>query len=108
MLGIKLSDKIKNEVIRNKTKVTDIVEKVRNLKWKWAGHVCRMPYDRWARILVEWVPRDGQRNKGRPRKRWEDIFKEKSGPDWRKQARDRERWRKLGEAYATEATSTCQ
>ena len=61
-----------------------------------------------SRIFVEWVPRDVQRNKGRPRKRCEDIFKETSGPDWRRQARDKERWRKLGEAYATEATSTCR
>jgi hypothetical protein len=107
MLSIKISDKIKNCTIRKKTKVTDILEKIRNLKWKWAGHACRMPCDRWARKLVEWVPRNGQRNKGRPRKRWEDIFKEKCGPEWRRQARDRDRWRKLGEAFAAEATYTC-
>jgi hypothetical protein len=47
------------------------------------------------------------RNKGR-RRRWEDVFKEKCGPEWRRQVRDRDRWWKLGEAYAAEATYTCQ
>lgn len=108
MLDIKLSDKIKNKIIRKKTQVTDIHSKIRNLKWKWAGHVCRMPCNRWARKLIEWIPLDGKRNKGRPRRRWEDAFTEICGPMWRREARYRDRWRKLGEAYATEATSTSQ
>lgn len=105
MLGIKLSDRVTNEEIRMKTKITDIVERIRSLKWKWAGHICRMENERWTKKIIEWVPRDGKRKRGRPRKRWEDIFKERCGPDWRRQARDREKWRKLGEAYAAEATS---
>ncbi|KAG7301329.1 hypothetical protein JYU34_014259 [Plutella xylostella] len=42
MLGIRLSDRISNESIREKTKVMDICERIRTLKWNWAGHVCRM------------------------------------------------------------------
>ena len=34
MLGISLRDKIRSEVIRQKTKVTDIVQKVSKLKWQ--------------------------------------------------------------------------
>ncbi|CAH2241350.1 jg15550 [Pararge aegeria aegeria] len=41
MLGISLRDKIRNEVIRQRTKVTDIAFRVSILKWQWAGHVCR-------------------------------------------------------------------
>ena len=106
MLGIRLSDKIKNETIRKETRVTDVLEKIRNLKWRWAGHVCRMSDDRWTYKIMQWMPRAGQRSRGRPKKRWEDIFKERCGPDWRRQARERERWRKQGEAYAKEATLT--
>lgn len=108
MLGIKLLDKIKNSIIRKKTQVTDIHYQIRNLKWKWAGHVCRMPCNRWARKLIEWIPLDKKRKKGRPRRRWEDTFTEMCGPMWRRKARDRESWKKLGEAYAIEATSTSQ
>ena len=62
------------------------LEKIKNLKWKWVGHVCRILFYRWARIFAEWVPRYEQKNKGRPKKRREDIIREKSGPDWRGQA----------------------
>ncbi|CAG9125592.1 unnamed protein product [Plutella xylostella] len=46
--------------------------KTAKLKWAWAGHVCRMHPDRWARIVTEWVPSDGRRRRGRPRRRWRD------------------------------------
>ncbi|KAJ0171013.1 hypothetical protein K1T71_013212 [Dendrolimus kikuchii] len=36
MLGISLMDKIRNEDIGKRTKVTDIVRKIRKLKWQWA------------------------------------------------------------------------
>lgn len=100
MIGIKLNDRISNINIRQKTKLYDIVKRVRILKWNWAGHVCRMDNTRWAKRLTEWIPRDRKRKQGRPRKRWRDVFKENIGPDWMRQSRDRILWRKLGEAYA--------
>ncbi|KAG6464707.1 hypothetical protein O3G_MSEX014681 [Manduca sexta] len=41
MLNVKKSDKLKNRVIRYKTKVIDITLKIRRLKWRWAGHMIR-------------------------------------------------------------------
>uniref|UniRef100_A0A8R1EVI1 Uncharacterized protein n=1 Tax=Caenorhabditis japonica TaxID=281687 RepID=A0A8R1EVI1_CAEJA len=41
-------------------------------KLKWAGHVSRMKYDRWAKIVSEWDPRGSARPRGRPPKRWAD------------------------------------
>ena len=43
MLHITLHDKVKNTVIRSKTKVKDILGKKRKkeAKWRWAGHVAR-------------------------------------------------------------------
>jgi len=40
MIGITLRDKIRNEKIR-RTKVTDVLRLVTQLKWRWAGHVAR-------------------------------------------------------------------
>ncbi|KAL3287523.1 hypothetical protein HHI36_001992 [Cryptolaemus montrouzieri] len=41
MLGVSLRDKIKNEEIRRRTRVTDILRRIAELKWHWAGHVAR-------------------------------------------------------------------
>ena len=39
MLGLKLSDKVDNVSIRNKTKIMDVQKRIRLLKWHWAGRV---------------------------------------------------------------------
>ncbi|CAG9118738.1 unnamed protein product [Plutella xylostella] len=64
--------------------------KTAKLKWAWAGHVCRMHPDRWARIVTEWVPNDGRRRRGRPRRRWRDDL-DKFLTQWPKEAQDRDR-----------------
>lgn len=107
MLGLKLSDKITNVQLRRITKVMDAQKRIRLLKWHWAGHICRMNNNRWTKRLTEWIPRDRKRGKGRPSKRWRDIFSQRGGSSWMRTARDREVWKGLGEAYADEATTTC-
>ena len=39
MLNVKLKDRIRNTIIRQRTRVTDIVQYVTNTKWKWAVHI---------------------------------------------------------------------
>lgn len=105
MLNIKLSDRKLNKQIRKETKITDVVKRIRSLKWSWAGHLCRMAENRWTKRIVEWIPLDAPRKKGRPKMRWEDVFRRRCGTNWTTQTTNREEWRKLGEAYAEEATS---
>ena len=62
MLGVSLKDRIRNEAIREKTKVTDIARKISKLKWQWAGHICRRTDSRWSRRVLEWRPRLGKRS----------------------------------------------
>uniref|UniRef100_A0A8R1HVD3 Reverse transcriptase domain-containing protein n=1 Tax=Caenorhabditis japonica TaxID=281687 RepID=A0A8R1HVD3_CAEJA len=50
----------------------DMEKQVLRRKLKWAGHVSRMKYDRWAKILSEWDPRGSARPRGCPPKRWAD------------------------------------
>ena len=54
MLNIKLKDILCNIVIRQRTRVTDIVQYVTNAKWKWAGHFFRMKGNRWTIRSTEW------------------------------------------------------
>ena len=42
MLGITLRDRKRSTWIREKTKVKDIIQVVKQQKWRWAGHVARM------------------------------------------------------------------
>lgn len=106
MLGIKLQDKINNKTIRKKTKIYDINNKIRQLKWQWAGHVCRLDNKRWTKKITEWIPRDCTRSKGRQRVRWADTFTKICEGSWMTKARDRQKWKIMGEAYAAEATTT--
>ncbi|CAG9137409.1 unnamed protein product [Plutella xylostella] len=73
ILGVRRIDRIRNTMLRSSTRITDVGAQTAKLKWAWAGHVCRMHPDRWARIVTEcWVPSDGRRRRGRPRRRWRD------------------------------------
>jgi hypothetical protein len=53
MLGVSLRDRIRNQVIRQRTKVIDIAHRISILKWQWAGHISRRTDNRWGkRVLV--------------------------------------------------------
>ncbi len=99
MLGITLKDRKTNEWIRKQTKITDAIIRVKSLKWKWAGHIARRTDGRWTRNLTKWKPPNGKRRRGRPKRRWVDEIIDMAGQKWRKKAKDRERWKMLGEAY---------
>ena len=53
MLNVKLKDRIHNTTIRQRTRVTDIVQYVTNAKWKWAGHITRMKDNRWTITVLK-------------------------------------------------------
>ena len=95
MLGVTRRDRIRNEDIRKKTKVDDIVEKAEKSKGQWAGHLARMNTNKWARKLTEWTPRNGKRAKGRPKRRWRDNIEERGGSGWMQVAKNRSVWRRL-------------
>ncbi|KAL0839057.1 hypothetical protein ABMA28_017043 [Loxostege sticticalis] len=99
VLGIKRMDKVRNTTIRSRTGIADVGEKAARLKWEWAGHVCRMHPDRWAQIVTRWIPADGYRRRGRPRKRWCDDLVS-FAKDWESLAMHRDRWKSLGETFA--------
>ena len=71
MLNCKLKGTIRNTIIRQRTRVTDIVQYITNTKWKWAGHVARMKDNRWTIRSTEWQIK-GVRSVGKPKRRWRD------------------------------------
>lgn len=99
MLGVSLRDRIRNTEIRRRTKLTDIAQRVASLKWKWAGHISRREDERWSQKVLDWRPRSGHRNRGKPLARWSDDIAKAAGPMWRRKAKDRSVWSALEEAY---------
>ncbi|CAH2235396.1 jg5964 [Pararge aegeria aegeria] len=65
MLGVSLRDQIRNEEIRRRTSVTDIVQRVVKLKWQVSGHIARRTDGRWSSMVLERQPRTGKRSVGR-------------------------------------------
>ena len=71
LLGITKLDKEKNTSIRKKTGAQNIVKEIEQYQQKWLQHVQRMDKNRLPRQALHYRP-NGQRNIGRPRKRWAD------------------------------------
>lgn len=104
MLGISIRDRIRNEEIRRRTKVTDVIRYMAEMKWRWAGHVARQDNSRWSNKVIHWRPRETRRSRGRPQKRWLDDVREVAGRNWAQLAQNRQEWKRLGEAYVQEWT----
>lgn len=99
VIGVKRKEKVRLTEIKNKTQFKQANSLHRTLKWQWTGHMLREKQEKWTKIVTEWYPRDGKRNKGRQTKRWEDDIKKVAGPEWSRIAKDRQKWRSLEEAY---------
>ena len=104
MLGITRRDRKSNKWIREQTKVMDVVEKIRTLKWRWAGHVARMQDNRWTNVITSWYPRDGTRKRGRQETRWRDDIVKAAGATLERTALDRQQWKTLEEAFVLQWT----
>ena len=57
-------------------RLQDTVSSVTTRRRKMAGHVLRLQRERPAHTAMYWVPEDGRRNRGRPKKTWRSTFKE--------------------------------
>ena len=100
MVHLTIRDKVNHNKIREKTKVKDIIEKIKETKWRWAGHVLRVQDNRWTRRLTEWQPRTGKRKRGRQKKRWrDDITAHMGTATWTRVARERDKWKFYEEGF---------
>jgi hypothetical protein len=89
MLGVSLRDRIRNQVIRQRTKVTDIAHRISMLKWQGADHITRRTDNRWGNRVLEWKQRLGKRSVGRPQAKWSDDLLRTAGRSWMRLPEDR-------------------
>jgi hypothetical protein len=98
ILEISLRDCIRNEEIRRRTKVTDILTRLASLKWRWAGHLARRDDERSAKSIIIWRSWLAMCPRGRPPTFWTDDLVETAGINWMQNAQDRKMWRGMEEA----------
>ncbi len=99
MIGITRRDRKTNIWIRQQTGIKDIVVRIKELKWQWAGHVARANNNKWTKIVTEWTPREEKRKQARPKIRWCDEIVKSAGAVWMRKARNRNEWKHQGEAF---------
>ena len=99
LIGVTRRDRVRNQDLRNKTRVKDILQEIKSKKWRWAGHLARRKDDRWTHKLTDWTPRAHTRSRGRQCKRWIDEIREYGGITWTRTAQDRAKWKIDEEAF---------
>ncbi len=95
MLNITSKDRKTNIWVRERTKVVNVINTVRKIKWSWAGYISRLKDDRWTPHATTWRPYDKKRRQGTPSKRRrDDLDKYWSDTIWQKTAQERLTWRR--------------
>ena len=98
ILKIRWYDHVSEEELRRRTGQQSVVEKIKLARWKWYGHVLRMPEERITKQALNWRP-EGRRRIGRPKDTWrrtltrEINLKNLQEDDVRRRAEDRAAWR---------------
>jgi hypothetical protein len=83
ILGITRIGRKRNTWVRSMTKVADIAERVKKLKWQWAGHIARRTDGREK----YWI---GIREDVKESERWADESRRMCGVKWMQIAQNRQ------------------
>ena len=92
MVGTRLRDRMSSTILREKSGVEDIIDRIYNSKRRWAGHVIRRNDNRWTTRVSVWWPVDYKLPPGRPPNRWAAPMINSFGRTWSRIARCRSSW----------------
>ena len=73
--GKRMVDRVRNVEIRDELKQERVLEKVKRSQVRWREVLQEMGPERLARRVYE-AEMEGRRGRGRPRKKWNDNFKQ--------------------------------
>ena len=98
ILKVHWSQHIPNKEISKRTGINNIIDEVKQRRWRWLGHVMRMNKTRHPRTALRWAP-PGKRRRGRPLGTWRRTMEEEMAAmgktcnkiQWL--AQDREGWK---------------
>ena len=107
IMKIRWFEMVSEEELRRRTGQPSIIEKLRVSRWRWYGHVLRMPEERIPKQAWQWRP-EGRRRVGRPKDTWQRTIqrdmteKALDRADVEARAGDRDAWRKfVADLWAT-------
>ena len=69
IMNISWFEHISEEQIRERSGQKSVIETIRYRRWRWYGHVLRMPEHRLPKQALNWTP-EGSRRVGRPKDTW--------------------------------------
>jgi len=95
ILGVSLKDRKRNEDIRRTVGVASIMDKIREARLRWYGHVQRREDGNCVMRIME-AEVYGHRSRGRQQKRWFDMVQQdlKTLRLTTMDAEDRDQWRR--------------
>ena len=68
-------DMITNKIVRERTGQDTLESIIRERRLIWFGHAYRMDSNRIARQVMDWIPPDFKKKRGRPRVTWTSTIK---------------------------------
>lgn len=94
MSGVTRKDRIRNEYIRGSIGVAPIIDKMRENRLRWLGHVLRRENTEAVSVTRN-MSVDGKRGRGRPKKRWCEVLKcdMRVAGVCEEDAKDRKKWK---------------
>ena len=75
IIGISWHSHVTNEEVMRRAGTERLQDIVGTRRRKMAGHVLRLQRDRLAHTALYWVPENGRRNRGRPKKTWQSRLR---------------------------------
>ena len=106
ILRIRWEQRVTNKEISRHTGINNIVEDVKQRRWRWFGHEVRMNKNRHPCAALRWTP-PGKRKRGRPLGTWRRTIEEEmkaAGKTWNEVswlAQDRDGWKKFVSALCS-------
>ncbi len=79
ILGIRWDEKMTNREKIRRMGAQDTGYIIKNLKWKFAGHVAQEQGEKWNKIILNWGPYENKWHRGRSSQRWADKLRTGNG-----------------------------
>ena len=100
IMNVRWYEHVSENEIRRRSGLRSIIERIKENRWKWYGHVLRMPESRLPKQTTQWNP-VGSRRRGRPKDTWRRTMQRElrmhnlREEDVPSLAEDRSAWRRL-------------
>ncbi len=100
ILKVRWQDRVRNDVIWERTNQRPVAEEIKKRRWRWIGHTLRKPKPCIPREAMQWSPQ-GERDRKRPRETWQRAVerdRKQLGVGWGELSRiaqDRDSWKTL-------------